>query len=127
MTIKITESNFVLLAIKAYCVIRCEGIDDILQDVDRFGLVNKLFFRYIKGDGLNHRLILNHLVILFNVFGEDTIRFLFYKIKPEYYQAMMPFLACLSRLDEFVEIDNILVPVSKIGYDEFVATMLKEI
>jgi hypothetical protein len=127
MSVPITEANFTLLAIKAYDNQRCEGIDDIMSDIDRFKYLNKLFLKYKNDGDLNYRIILNHLVILFNVFGNETVRFLFYKIKPDYYKALMPFLAYLSRLDSYVEVKNKMVLVSKIGYDEFVANKLTEI
>lgn len=127
MTLPISDANFNLLAIKAHSCQRCEGIDDILSDIDRFKYLNKQFLKYKNDGDLNYRIILNHLVILFNVFGNDTVRFLFYKIKPDYYQALIPFLAYLSRLGDYVEVKNKMVLVAKIGYDEIVANKLTEI
>jgi hypothetical protein len=127
LSMKITKDNFDVLAIKAHQCIGCEGIEDILGDIAKFTHINKLFMKYISGDELNERLIMNHIVTLFNVFGSETIRFLFFKIKPEYYKALLPFLAYLNRLDKTVEIKNKMVSISKIGYDEYVLERLQQI
>ena len=124
---KITKENFEVLAIKAYDPSQCTGIDEVYNDIERFIYLNKLFMKYLSGDELNERLIMNHIITLFNVFGNETSRFLFFKIKPEYFKALLPFLAYLNRLDDVVEIKGKLVSVSKIGYDEFVLERLMNI
>jgi hypothetical protein len=70
------------------------------SDMMRFEYLNKLFKRYCEMGDLNERLILNHIIILYNMFGNRATRLLLFKIKEEYGDALLTFLIYLNRLPE---------------------------
>ena len=81
----LTEENILLYATKAYDKPNCV-MSEFLEDMKRFNYLNKLFMRYRKYDELRERLILNHLMVLYNVFGPEVVsRLLFYKVEKEDY------------------------------------------
>lgn len=124
---QITELTFTKLAVTAYNTHKCEGISDITGDIDRFKYISKAFTKYTKDGELKERIILNHLIILYNVFGESASRFLFYKIKNEHYSVLITFLAYLHRLGDSVEINGKMVSITKMKYDAIAAERLQKI
>ena len=66
---ELNEENFVLFASRNYNNPQCTSIDEFNDDLLRFKYLKRLFKRYIKDGDLQERLILNHLVVLYNVFG----------------------------------------------------------
>ena len=70
-----------------------------MEDMKKFKYLKRLLKRYLKTGVLRVNLILNHLIILFNVFGEGTIPLLMYKLGEEYYSIIKTFLLYLNRID----------------------------
>jgi hypothetical protein len=70
-----------------------------MEDMKKFKYLKRLLKRYLKTGVLRVNLILNHLIILFNVFGEGTIPLLMYKLGDEYYSIIKTFLLYLNRID----------------------------
>src|SRR5208282_2363891 len=93
----LTEENFVLFAMHHYANPECRGINDFEEDLKRFKYLKRLFLRY-KDDGeLRERLILNHIIVLNNVFGiPAATKMLFFKIEPEFWPILKPFLIFLN-------------------------------
>ena len=99
----LTEENILLYATKAYDKPNCV-MSEFLEDMKRFNYLNKLFMRYRKYDELRERLILNHLMVLYNVFGPEAVsRLLFYKVEKEDYSALKTFLLFLNIMPEKVK------------------------
>ena len=74
------DSNFMLYAAKFYENPRCVDIIEFTEDVNRIKYLRRLFKRYGTQGDMNHRLILNHLIALYNVFeSKNLTRMLFYK------------------------------------------------
>jgi len=90
--VKITESNFDSLAMRIYDNPQCTSVEEFVDDLKRFSYLKKLFGRYVEKGDLKERLILNHLIIIFNVFGVAAIEFLFFKIDREYWSILATFL-----------------------------------
>jgi hypothetical protein len=114
---ELSEISFTRLALIAYDNYHCEGIADLQNDLNRFTYLNKLFSKYKPETSTNERMIINHIIILYNVFGKETTRFLFFKIKPNYHKFLLPFILYLSRINDYVEINNKLVHVSTVQVD----------
>ena len=75
---KLDESNFLLYAAKHYDNPQCFDTIEFYEDLKRFKYIKRLFNRYIEDGDLKERLVLNHIVILFNLFGvKAAIRMLF--------------------------------------------------
>jgi hypothetical protein len=110
---KITSDNVLLFAIKHYDNPQCEGEAEFHDDMKRFKYIKRLFRKYHDTGELKERLILNHIIVLCNVFGADAgSTLLFFKIEPVYWPQLKTFLIFLAMIPEEemkeVEIDNIV-------------------
>jgi hypothetical protein len=102
----LNESNFIMYTMKHYENPTCTGIDEFHEDLNRIKYVKRLFRKYEKSGILRERLILNHLIILGNVFGPTvTSRIMFYKTEPELHSYLKSFLVYLNYLPK--ELENI--------------------
>ena len=95
----LTNDNYMLFAMKHYDNPQSVTYDDFQEDMMRFKYLKRLFGRYVKSGVLRNHLILNHLIVLFNVFGEAAIPLLVFKIEMEYWSIMKSYLLYLNRLD----------------------------
>jgi len=92
----LTEKNFMLFAAKCYEDPNCVDVLEFQQDVDRIKYIKRLFRRYEDQDDLKERLILNHLVVLYNVFEPQSLtRMLVLKLD-KYLHILKPFLVYLG-------------------------------
>ena len=98
---ELTENNFALFAAKHYDNPQCLDIAEFEDDLARFKYVKRLLRRYQQSGDLQERLILNHLIIISNVFGITAAnRMLFFKIEEELWPALKTFLVYLNYLPE---------------------------
>lgn len=98
----LTEDNVMIYAMKAYDKPNCI-MSEFKEDMKRFNYLKRLFFRYRKFDELRERLIINHLVVLYNVFGvEVTTRLLFYKISKTDHSALKTYLLFLNLMPDAI-------------------------
>ena len=110
----LNAENFMFFAMKHYDNPQSVTYDDFLEDMMRFKYLKRLFGRYIKTGALRNHLIINHLIVLFNVFGEAAIALLVYKIDRQYWDILKTYLVYLNRYPEpcgsldFIEIDPII-------------------
>ena len=82
---KITSENVIMFAIKHYNNPQCEGELEFHDDLKRFKYIKRLFKKYVDTKVLKERLLLNHFIVLKNVFGTDaSITLLLYKIEREH-------------------------------------------
>ena len=126
---RLDESNFLLYAAKHYDNPQCFDTIEFYEDLKRFKYIKRLFNRYIEDGELKERLILNHIVILFNLFGvEPTIRMLFLKCRGQE-SVLVPFLVVLNNLPEVVKnigIENNNIYTSDIKIDQYVVDILRK-
>jgi hypothetical protein len=102
---ELNNDNFVLFASRHYNNNQCTDIEEFYEDLQRFKYLKRLFSRYEQGD-LQERLILNHLIVVYNVFGiEAANKMVFYKIEEKHYSALKPFLIYLNYIKENDYID----------------------
>ena len=105
----ITSDNFVMYAIKHYDNPQCEGEKEFHDDMKRFKYIKRLFKKYTLGGQLKERLLLNHIIILRNLFGtEACVTLLLYKTQKEYLSVLKSFLIFLNmiREDELTDIES---------------------
>jgi hypothetical protein len=112
----LTDKNFELFAAHNYNNLQCMDVDEFKQDLKRFKYLKRLLRRYTEKGDLQERLILNHLIILHNVFGiEPAHRMLIFKSDTEHYEVLKPFLVFLHVLpkDAMLEtgMDNNIIQV----------------
>jgi len=97
----INEDNFLIYAAKHYHNPRCIDAEEFYDDLNRFKYVKRLVNRYIRTGNLAERLILNHIVIILNVFGNESgIIMLMYKVGPEGFEVLKTFLLYLKAIKE---------------------------
>ena len=90
-----------LFAIKFYDNPQAVTRDDFESDLKRIRYVKRLLKRYRNSGELKVHLILNHLIILFNVFNDATVPLLFYNLEEELWPSIKSFLLFLNRIPEY--------------------------
>ena len=94
---ELNEGNYILFAIKHYENPHCVTREDFDEDVKRFKYLKRLLKRYVRGQQLRTHLIINHLIILYNVFGEAATPLLFFKLEREYWSILKTILLYLNK------------------------------
>ena len=98
---ELNESNYMLFAIKFYDNPQAVTKDDFESDLKRIRYVKRLLKRYKNSGELKVHLILNHLIVLFNVFNDATVPLLFYNLEEELWPSIKSFLVFLNRIPEY--------------------------
>ena len=98
---ELNENNYIMFAIKHYENPQAVTQDDFYEDMKRFKWIKRLLKRYKTTGVLKSHLLLNHFIILYNVFGEATTPLLFFKIDKELWPVIKTFVVYLDRLPEF--------------------------
>ena len=94
---ELTEKNLLLYAAKHYSNPTFSDIEDFHEDLKRFKYVKRLLNRYLETDDLSERLILNHLIVIFNMFGiEAALNILDLKLEEKHWPVVKPFLIFLK-------------------------------
>ena len=98
----VDDSNFVLYAAKHYDNPSCVDESEFYDDLKRFNYLKKLFTKYRQKNELRERLIINHLIVIYNVFGNGATKMLFFKLD-DYKEYLKPFLVFMERMPETVD------------------------
>jgi hypothetical protein len=98
---ELNEGNYLLFAIKFYNNPQAVTREDFDADLKRIRYIKRLLKRYKKDGDLKIHLILNHLIILFNVFEDAAIPLLFYNLDEDLWPAIKSFLVFLNRVPEY--------------------------
>jgi len=98
---ELNEDNFLLFAIKNYENPQAVTREDFEKDLNHFKYIKRLLKRYRNTGELKTHLLLNHFIILYNIFGEATTPMLFFKIEKELWSSMKSFIIFLNRLPEY--------------------------
>ena len=122
----LTESTFLLFASKHYDNPQCSDISEFEEDLKRFQYLRKLFGRYRQDNDLKERLILNHLIIIYNVFGPEATNMLFMKLH-EFHDCLKPFVEYLNFMQQIVQYDDVVLSSDNIDSDESIVELLKGI
>ena len=122
----LTNDNILLYAAKAYDKPNCI-MSEFKEDMKRFNYLKRLFKRYRKVGELREQLVLNHLVVICNVFGpEVATRILFFKMAKDDYSALKTYLLFLSCMPERVKsIKGHDIISSEIPVDMTIAEVLR--
>jgi|TARA_Y100000114_G_C11609682_1_gene254485 hypothetical protein len=98
---ELNEDNFLLYAIKYYENPQAVTKEDFDRDLNHFKYIKRLLKRYKNTGQLKTHLLLNHFIILYNIFGEATTPMLFFKIESDLWSAMKSFIIFLGRFPEY--------------------------
>jgi hypothetical protein len=127
---QLDETNFLLYAARNYCNDQCYDTVEFYEDLSRFKYLKRLFKRYEETGELKERLILNHLVVLYNVFENEAVtRMLFLRLA-EFQHMFKPFLILLGRLPEKVDrigLTGTTYYTSDIEMDSHIVDVLRKI
>ena len=97
----LNEDNFLLFAIKNYENPQAVTKEDFDKDLNHFKYIKRLLKRYKNTGVLKTHLLLNHFIILYNIFGEATTPMLFFKIEQDLWSSMKTFVMFLGKLPEY--------------------------
>ena len=98
---ELNEENFTLFAIRHYDNPQCTSTEESYEDIRRFRYLKRLLKRYQNTGELRERLILNHLIVLSNLFGvNNTIRMLEFKLEKEFWPILKTCLLYLGYINE---------------------------
>ena len=124
----LSDDNFLIYAMKAYDKPNCI-MSEFEEDLSRIKYVKRLIKRYKTTGELKERLILNHIIILSNVFGvEPSVRMLFFKLDKEDYDVLKTFLLFLNFMPRHINgINNNHYNSADISVDVYVGNKLREL
>jgi hypothetical protein len=98
---ELNEDNYLLFAIKFYDNPQAITMEDFESDLKRIRYVKRLLKKYKNTGDLKVHLILNHLIVLFNVFNDAAVPLLFYNLEKDLWPAIKSFLLFLNRFPEY--------------------------
>ena len=122
---KLNEGNFLIHAMHHYDNPQCHSLAEFGEDIKKFLYLKKLLSRYKNNGELRERLILNHIIVLYNIFGDEATKLLFYKIEQNCLDALVTFLVYLDRMPETLPEYSIVL--SDIMLDETIIATLRKI
>tara|TARA_R110000822_G_scaffold180959_1_gene320649 strand:- start:2095 stop:2463 length:369 start_codon:yes stop_codon:yes gene_type:complete len=97
---ELDEKNFLLYAAQNYYSPNCIDSEDFFDELKKFKYIKRLVNRYLDNDNLSERLILNHLITIFNVFGIPAgRRMLEFRLDERHWPVIKPFLIFLSVIE----------------------------
>ena len=98
---ELNDDNFILFAIKNYEIPQAVTKEDFDKDLNHFKYIKRLLKRYKNTGVLKTHLLLNHFIILYNIWGEATTPMLFFKIDKDLWSSMKAFIMFLNRFPEY--------------------------
>ena len=125
MVDKLNDANFLVFAMHHYDNPQCHSLNEFEDDLKKFLYLKKLLSRYKNSGELRERLILNHIIVLYNIFGEETTKMLFYKIEQTLWPELITFLVYLNRMPEAMP--DYGITLSDFKLDEKIIAVLRKI
>lgn len=98
--VEVTEENYLIVAAKHYNNPQCSSTDEFYDDLNRVKYIKRLINRYFDTSELSERLLINHIIVFYNVFGiEIATKLLAVKLPFKYWKVIKPFLVKLKYVD----------------------------
>ena len=97
---ELNDDTFLLFAIKNYENPQAVTEEDFHRDLNHFKYIKRLLKRYKKDGDLRCHLLINHFIVLYNIFGEAATPMLFYKVEEDLWGCIKTFIVFLNRLPE---------------------------
>ena len=125
----LNDDNFLMYAMREYSNVQCTDIEEFYDDLKKIKYIKRLFNSYRNNGQLKERLILNHLIIFYNVFTVQAgTRILFYKIEKDFWPILKTFLIYLDRMpDKIDSIRGEIIIASDIQLDDIIVSRLRSI
>ena len=100
----LNEKNFLLYAMKEYNNPQCVQVEEFYDDLKKVKYIKRLFNQYLNEGVLKERLLLNHIIVFYNVFPvRSATRMLFLKIEEKFWPILKTFLVYLSYMSEIID------------------------
>tara|TARA_Y100000815_G_scaffold188505_1_gene172084 strand:- start:158 stop:562 length:405 start_codon:yes stop_codon:yes gene_type:complete len=100
----LNEKNFLLYAMKEYDNPQCVQVEEFYDDLKKVKYIKRLFNQYLNEGVLKERLLLNHIIVFYNVFPvRSATRILFLKIEEKFWPILKTFLVYLSYMSEIID------------------------
>lgn len=128
-TDKLTDENFLLFCAHYYDNSKYTSTEEFVEDLNRIKYIKKLITRYIDGDELKERLILNHIIVLNNCFGAEILcKILYLKLNAQL-KFVKPFLVLLNILpDKIYNVnDEVVIDTNLIEMDQNIVNLLRKV
>ena len=125
----LNEKNFLLYAMKEYNNPQCVDVDEFNDDLKKIKYIKRLLNQYISEGILKERLLLNHIIVFFNVFTtKAATRILFYKMEEEFWPMLKTFLFYLNYMpeDKIESINGREILVTDIPMDQKIIDSLRQ-
>lgn len=123
---RLSESTFLVYAANHYDNIQCHDVSEFEEDLKRFQYLRKLFGRYHSLGDLKERLILNHLIVIYNCFGKVATNMLFLKLEG-FHQYLKPFVEYLNFMPNIIQYGDKSINPKTINSDTHIQEILKKI
>jgi hypothetical protein len=128
MAFELTEENFLIYAIKHYDNPTCKGTSEFHDDLKRFRYIKRLLKKYKSEKDLKDRLLLNHIVVIINLFGpEASPKMLFFKIEKAFWPQLKTFLVFLNHMPDVITKGGVSINESDIPVDPVIVSVLRKI
>ena len=124
----LNEKNFLLYAMQHYNNPQCVEVEEFNDDLKRIKYIKRLFNQYAIEGVLKERLLLNHVIVFYNVFSvEAATRILFYKLEEEFWPMLKTFLFYLNFLPDTIEsINGRTILTTEIPMDQGIVDSLRK-
>lgn len=111
--IKLDDANYMMFAMKHYENPQCSSVEEFHEDMNRIKYLKRLLRKYKTTGVLRERLILNHIIIFYNIFGiEPATRLLFSRIEEDLHPYLKTFIVFLNNLPKQIpEYDLLVIPM----------------
>ena len=111
--IKLDDANYMMFAMKHYENPQCLSLEEFQEDMNRIKYLKRLLRKYKTTGVLRERLILNHIIIFYNIFGiEPATRLLFSRIEEDLHPYLKTFIVFLNNLPKKIpEYDLLVIPM----------------
>ena len=126
----LNEKNFLLYAMKEYNNPQCTEVEEFNDDLKKIKYIKRLLNQYVSEGVLKERLLLNHIIVFYNVFPPAAAtRILFFKIEEKFWPILKPFLFYLKLMPEDDKIESIMgkeIKTNEILMDQGVIDSLRK-
>jgi hypothetical protein len=125
----LTNENFLIYCAKHYDNPQCHSTEEFLEDLKRIKYIKKLITRYVESGDLKERLILNHIIILYNVFGAVHLPKILYLKMHKQFKYLKPFLVMLNIMpNKILNVgDEDIIDLGLISLDPIIVEALRVI
>ena len=123
---KLDDKTFALYASRYYDNPHCHSIEEFEDDLKRISHIKKLFVKYRQNGEINERLVLNHIIVIYNCFGMHGTNMLFMKLE-KFHDILKPFVEALNYLPVAVEYNDKVIYTKDIPVDGKILEILRKI